>query len=266
MSLVFTSICPHPPIIVPTVGQPADLKIVSKTIEGMEQLAKKFAKAKPETVIVISPHGPIDFRNFTISDSPTLAGHFHMFGDFDTEFVFKNNQSLIEKIKKEADKAKIPLKLADIEKMDHGTLVPLYYLVKSHPSVKIVPLTVSFLDLETHFELGKILGRAISDKQQETRIGIVASGDLSHRLTSGAPGGYSPRGKEFDEKIVELLKKKDVKGILNMDKDLIEKAGECGYRSILILLGALDGLNWKPEILSYEAPFGVGYLVANFNL
>jgi len=51
-----------------------------------------------------------------------------------------------------------------------------------------------------------------------------------------------------------------------MDKNLVEEAGECGYRSIIILLGALDGLDWKPEILSYEAPFGVGYLVANFKI
>ena len=57
--------------------------------------------------------------------------------------------------------------------------------------------------------------------------------------------------------------KKDIKGILNLDLDFVEAAGECGLRSILILLGALDGLNWKPEILSYEAPFGVGYLVTN---
>lgn len=57
MPLNFVAITPHPPIIVPTIGQPADLKIVSKTIEEMEKLAEKFAEAKPQTVMVISPHG-----------------------------------------------------------------------------------------------------------------------------------------------------------------------------------------------------------------
>ena len=85
-------------------------------------------------------------------------------------------------------------------------------------------------------------------------------------MTLDAPAGFSSRGKEFDGKLIEFLKNKDIDGILNMDPDLVEEAGECGYRSIIILLGVLNGLNWQPEILSYEGPFGVGYLVANFKL
>jgi len=281
--LKFAAICPHPPIIIPTIGQPPDLKQVSRTIKGMEKLAERFTKAEPETVIVISPHGPVDFNNFTISNSPTLAGHFYNFGDFRTEFVFKNDQNLIEKIKEEVEKVKIPLRIVRIKELDHGTLVPLYYLIKGHPNVKVVPLAFSYLDIETHFKFGQILAKAINattkkrdranreselkEKQEKIkRVGIVASGDLSHRLTPDAPAGFSSRGKEFDEKIVQFLREKNVKGILNMDKDLIDEAGECGYRSILILLGALDGIDWEPEMLSYEGPFGVGYLVANFKI
>jgi len=262
--LNLASICPHPPIIIPTIGRPADLKIVTKTIEGMEKLTEEFGKAKPETVILISPHGPVDFNNFTINQSPTLAGHFYNFGDFDTELIFKNDKDLIEKIEKEAKNKKNPLRLVNIGELDHGALVPLYYLAKGHPNFKLVSMAFSYLDLKSHFEFGKILRQIIKSEQRP--IGIIASGDLSHRLTPDAPAGFSPRGKEFDENLVELLKKRDVKGILNMNPELVEEAGECGYRSIIILLGALDGLNWQPEILSYEGPFGVGYLVAGFKL
>lgn len=262
--LNFAAITPHPPIIIPTIGKPADLKIVSKTIEGMEKLAEKFGKAKPETLILISPHGPLNSRNFTINQSPALAGHFYHFGDFQTELVFRNDEKLIEAIEKECQKAKIPLKTLNFKELDHGALVPLYYLSQGHPNFKLIPFTFSFLDLETHFKFGQIIQKTINNRQRT--VGIVASGDLSHRLTPDAPAGYSLRGKEFDEKLVELLKKKEVKEILNLDKDLVEEAGECGYRSIAILLGALDGISWQPEILSYEGPFGVGYLVANFKL
>lgn len=263
--LKFVSICPHPPIIIPTIGAPADLKVVSKTIEGMEKLAEKFAEAKPETVIVISPHGPVDINQFTITQSPVLAGHFYNFGDSDTELIFKNDLDLIKEIEKECKATKISLRLANIGELDHGILVPFYYLTQKHPNFKVVPIAYSYLDLETHFKFGQMLYKTCSMKP-EAKIGIIASGDLSHRLTSDAPAGYSPRGKEFDEKLVELLRKKDIKGILKMDSGLVEEAGECGYRSIIILLGALNGLNWTPEILSYEGPFGVGYLVANFKL
>jgi AmmeMemoRadiSam system protein A len=53
---------------------------------------------------------------------------------------------------------------------------------------------------------------------------------------------------------------------MDLDEDLINRAGECGLRSIVIMLGALDGLDVRPEVLSYEGPFGVGYLVASFDV
>jgi len=263
---IFAAICPHPPIIVPTIGKPADLKLVSKTIEGMKKLAEKFAQVKPETVIVISPHGPVDSNHFTIIDSPTLAGHFYNFGDFQTELIFRNDQELTEIIEKKCQEAKIPLRTANIKELDHGTLVPLYYLARKHPNFKVVPLAYSYLNLETHFKFGQLLNKIIDREQFSVNYGIIASGDLSHRLTLDAPAGFSSRGKEFDGKLIEFLKNKDIDRILNMDPDLVEEAGECGYRSIIILLGVLNDLNWQPEILSYEGPFGVGYLVANFKL
>jgi AmmeMemoRadiSam system protein B len=262
MSLVFASICPHPPIIVPTIGSPPDLKKVEKTIEGMEKLADIFAKAEPATVLIISPHGPLDFNQFSIVNSPTLAGHFYNFGDFQTELIFKNDQKLIERIEKECQRQKIPLRLVNLKELDHGVLVPLYYLSQKLPNIKIVPLAYSYLDLEAHFKFGQVLSKIISGEQFSANCGIVASGDLSHRLTPDAPAGYSLGGKEFDKLLVDLLRKKDTEGILNMEVNLVETAGECGYRSITILLGALNGLSWQPEILSYEGPFGVGYLVA----
>ena len=263
-SLKFAAICPHPPIIIPTIGNPIDLKKVSNTIEGMEKLADIFAKSLSDTILIISPHFPVDLNYFILSHSPTLFGHFYNFGDFKTELIFKNDLELVGLIEKECKKAKIPLKKAEIKELDHGVLVPIYYLSKKYPNFKIVPLSLSFLSLEEHFKFGEALQASI--KQCNKNIGIIASGDLSHRLTFDAPAGYSPHAQKFDKEIIELLKKRDVKGILNMDQDLVEEAGECGYRSIIILLGALSNTEWQPEILSYEAPFGVGYLVMNFNL
>jgi len=262
--LTFASICPHPPIIIPTIGSPSDLDKVGKTIEGMQRLADIFAEASPRTVLVISPHGPLELKQFSVVNSPALAGHFYNFGDSQTELIFRNERKIVGKIQKECQKLRIPLSLTDVKEIDHGVLVPIYYLSQKLPNIKIVPLTYSFLDLETHFKFGQVL-RSIIDKEK-SKIGIIASGDLSHRLTPEAPAGYTLRGEEFDNLLTGLLKKRDVRGILGMDKNLIEEAAECGYRSIVILLGALNGTNWQPEILSYEGPFGVGYLVANFRI
>jgi len=264
MPLVFASICPHPPLIIPSIGKPEDIKLVSSTIREMTKLADVFSMAEVETLIIISPHGPIQFDQFTMNNAFSFEGNFENFGDEETELIFRNDQKLVKEIEKNAKKEKIPIKTVNIAKIDHGSLVPLYFLSKSKLEFRLVPFYFSFLDFKTHYKMGEIIGSII--KNEKSRIGIVASGDLSHRLILTAPGGYSVEGKKFDKKLIDLIEKKDIKGILNFKPDFVEAAGECGFRSILILLGALTGLSWKPEILSYEGPFGVGYMVANFKL
>ena len=61
---------------------------------------------------------------------------------------------------------------------------------------------------------------------------------------------------------MKYLENYQVEKILTMDPDLVQAAGECGLRSIAVLLGCLDGEAVQTEILSYEGPFGVGYPVA----
>ena len=273
MSIKFASICPHPPIIIPRIGSSSDLEQVLETIKAMEKLAKIFAKTKPETVIVISPHGPINYHKMTITMSPTLFGNFKMFGDSETELNFKNDLEIVSLLQEKCKERKIPIRIIDSPQLDHGCLVPLYYLTKNYAPpkgkiLKVVPIAYSYLDPKTHFEFGKIIHETCNIKHEtKKRIGIIASGDLSHRLSLTSPTGFSLKGAQFDEKLVNFLKYNDTEGILNMNPDLIKKAGECGYLSIIILLGILSEIKKaKFEFLSYQAPFGVGYLVGHFPL
>jgi len=86
-------------------------------------------------------------------------------------------------------------------------------------------------------------------------------------LKEDGPYGFHPDGPKFDKDLIEALKRKDIEKILKLD-NMYSEAGECGLRSFCFLLGILEdsGLDYQPEILSYEGPFGVGYLVANFKL
>lgn len=261
--LSFAAIVPHPPILVPTIGR-ENIKRIKKTAEAMEELGKKLYAAKPDTIIIISPHGAILPGAFSINLNPTYRSNLQEFGDFSTKIEFKTNTSLAYGIKELMEDKNIPLVLTSGESLDHGATVPLYFLTKNIPGVSVLPMGYSFLDLKTHFNFGDYLKEIILN--EENRIAVVASGDLSHRLTKDAPAGFSPRGKEFDEKLVKLITNKNTAGILNLDSDLIDEAGECGLRSIVILLGLLERINYEPEIVSYEGPFGVGYLVANFKL
>ncbi len=145
---------------------------------------------------------------------------------------------------------------------DWGFNVPLHFLTShlSHsPAVK--PILTDFESTQVHFERGKRLFKSLPS---EPKIAWIASGDMSHRLKEDGPYGFHPSGPKFDEEFIRLLKKKDIQGILALPERLTEEAGECGLRSFCMLFGALEGtkIDWKPKILSYEGPFGVGYLVA----
>lgn len=262
MSLVFAAITPHPPVSIPGVGK-ENLKIMAKTKEGLEKLSARLAEAEPEVVIFISPHGEISPEAFTINLAENYQVDFEAFGDFATRLAVKGEMVLISSSREFLSK-KFPVNVVSEPRLDHGIGVPVFYFQQKHQDFSVVPIYYSLLDSRLHLEFGKSLKEIILNS--EKRIAIVASGDLSHCLKENAPLPFDPAGKEFDEKLIELLKQGDIQGVANLDPVLVEKAGECGWRSFLILLGALSNIKFKTEILSYEAPFGIGYLVADLSL
>ncbi|MBT4277208.1 AmmeMemoRadiSam system protein B [Candidatus Falkowbacteria bacterium] len=261
--LIFSAITPHPPILIPSIGKD-NLNQITKTKEAMETLGEELYALQPDTIIIISPHGLVQQDSFSVQMSDKYYGDFQNFGDLDTKFEFEPDISFINKIKIRAEKKNLPVQLIDESFMDHGALVPLYYLAKNMPKVKIVPIAFSFLSYQDHFEFGRYLKKTII--RSNKRIALIASGDLSHCLTDDAPAPYSPKGEIFDKKLIQIMEKKNYGDLLNFDKELIEEAKECGLRSFTVLSGALSEIECEPQLLSYESPFGVGYLVMNFKM
>jgi len=146
---------------------------------------------------------------------------------------------------------------------DWGFNVPLFFLAKNFKG-EIKKILTGFESPEEHFNEGKNFSATL---EKEKTYALIASGDLSHCLKEEGPYGYHPQGPLFDKNLINFLKKKDIKNFLKLD-EMFPEAGECGLRSFSFLLGVLEGagLQWEVEILSYEGPFGVGYLVANFKI
>ena len=253
---------PHPPVAIPTIGKEKSSQI-KKTVDAMEKLEKDLYASKPDIVIIISPHGQVNPDAFTVNVSDHFEINFKEFGDFATKFDVKGDMVLMS-TNSEKINNKLPINIISDKELDHGIGVPAYFLLRHLEGTSLIPIYYSLLDNVSHFEFGKSLKELAMDSDK--RIAVIASGDLSHCLTDKAPLPFNSTGKEFDEKLIELLKGADSQAIINLDHKLIEKAAECGLRSILILLGVLNNYNYKTEILSYEAPFGVGYLVANLRL
>src|SRR5205807_6630752 len=258
-SLVFAGIAPHPPIMVPEVGREA-IADVRASIEAMSDLTQRVIVSGAETVVLISPHAPLESGTFVAYDGPQLYGDFSMFRAPTATVHAELDDELLNEMTRVAAEQNLATRRISGFDLDHGTAVPLYFLQRNGWHGRVVALGYSFLSNEDHLRFGKCIKRAI--EKVGCAVAFIASGDLSHRLKRGAPAGYNPDAHLFDEEVVDAIRSCATNRIVDIDQDLRRTAGECGYRSMLVAIGATRDLDSKCEVISYEAPFGVGYLVA----
>jgi len=128
--------------------------------------------------------------------------------------------------------------------------------------LNVIRIGFSGLSNSDHYRFGTAVANACS--ALERKVVLIASGDLSHKLLGEGPYGFNPAGPKFDKKMTDIMVSSNFLDLLETDSDLAEEAGECGFRSFLILAGALDGYNVESTLLSYEGPFGVGYAISSF--
>lgn len=233
---------------------------VSGSVDAMRELTRRLIACGAETVVLISPHAPLEARAFVVYADPQLSGDFSQFRAPHAAAHAPLDHELLDAIMRAA--AEDGFRVAPLEghDLDHGTAVPLYFLRRFGWDGRAVALGYSFLPEEDHVRFGASIARAV--EHEGRAVALIASGDLSHRLKPGAPAGFRPDAHLFDEEVVAAIGASDSARIVRLDPDLRRTAGECGYRSMLVAIGALRGLNPDCEVLHYEAPFGVGYLVA----
>lgn len=256
---------PHPPIIVPEIGQGEEEK-VRKTIDSMKEIASEIKELKPKTIVIITPHGPLFKDAIAVSDIDSIYGDFAKFGNEDVRLNKDVNTKLTQKIIEnilDEEISVVPINRNSKDKygieveLDHGALVPLHYIDKEYSEYNLVHITYGILSKSELYKIGMIINNTVEELGDS--VVVIASGDLSHKLKSTGSYEYNENGEIFDKKILSLLENGSTESIFNMDEKLIEEAGECGLRSIYILLGTLDTSKFKGELLSYEGTFGVGY-------
>ena len=257
--LVFSGIAPHPPIMVPEVGRES-IAAVRHSIEAMARLTARLIASGAETVILISPHAPLEIDSFVAYEGPEVYGDFANFHAPETSVSVPLDRELLAAITVSAACENFRLSTLSGTDLDHGIAVPLYFLLRNGWQGKVVALGYSFLSNDDHIRFGRCIKKAADALGRP--VGFIASGDLSHRLAPNAPAGFNPNAHVFDERVLAALRANDPQAIVEIDYNLRKIAGECGFRSMLVAIGAGTGVPLSCEVMNYEAPFGVGYLVA----
>ncbi len=258
MGLLKTFVVPHPPLIVSQIGRGSE-KQVLKTIESYERVADEIAKLKPDTIIISSPHAQLYADYFHISPNSEAYGSFDNFGAGNIQFHEYYDEELVREISVLARKESFPAGTYGEKNpnLDHGTMVPLYFIEKKYKNFKLVRIGLSNLDELAHYHLGEIIKKAIDNLDR--KVVYVASGDLSHHLQEYGPYGKNEEGVEYEKLIMDDLSTASFNKLLNYSENLRSKAGICGHDSFIIMAGVLNGLNVDVETLSHEDITGVGY-------
>lgn len=263
---------PHPPIVIPEVGRGEERKI-KDTTNACYKIAEEIVSIEPDTIIIVTSHGPLFRDAISLSYENAIDGDLRNFAAPQVKFNLNIDIALTDQIINYAQKENIStVKITgDVAyqyglnyELDHGTMVPLYFINKKFTDYKLVHITYGLLPKIQLYRFGMCIKKAVEDMDVDAVF--IASGDLSHRLSKDGPYEYSPYGKKFDEELISLLQAGDVAGVFNMDETTVKNAGECGLRSYYIMLGAMDGNEIRGELLAYEGTFGVGYMTMKFSV
>jgi aromatic ring-opening dioxygenase LigB subunit len=259
MSWSWAALMPHPPVLVPEVGCGRERQ-AQATIDGLERLMEKISPRRPDCMFILSPHQPYAPGAVFLNGAPRFRGSFAPFGA-SVGFEFGASPKLSALAKHLASQG-VPARVGESPDLtrDQGTLVPLYFMRKEwRKNGQELPEAVLASPIGLGLQEAMRLGEAVASFEDESSWGLLASGDLSHRLTPDAPAGYSPEGKNFDAAVVAALSSSDPKELLALTPRQREEAGECGLRSVMAMLGFCRALHRTIEVISYEGPFGVGY-------
>ena len=263
MSMLGAIITPHPPVLLPEVGGGREREIAA-TDRAMRTAAETVAAWQPDVIIVSSPHTILYRDYFHIAPGDGAVGDMSRFGAPEVRIQASYDTLLREEIIRRAEAEGLhagTLGQRDSE-LDHGVLIPLYYLRKAGVRCPIVRMGLSGFSPLDHYRLGKCVQDAVNALGR--RAVFLASGDLSHKLKADGPYGYAPEGPQFDDAVTHTMASGDFLEFLTIDPALCERAAECGLRSFQMMAGALDGLAVEPQLSSHEGTFGVGYAIALF--
>ena len=267
MSILAAYAVPHPPLIIPTIGQGREGEIAA-TVRAYRETMRAAAELRPDTIVIISPHATAYDDFFHISPGAGAEGNFAAFGHPEISIGIEYDEEFVRALSSTASEQNIPAGTLGEKNpaLDHGTMIPLFFLSEylGDAPTKFVRIGIAGLPAHTHALLGQAI--AATAERLGRRTICIASGDLSHRLMEGGANGFAPEGAEFDELCTAFMKTGDFLSLLQIPGSFAEAAGHCGLNGLWVLAGALDRAATDAKLHSYEAPFGVGYAVASFTV
>ncbi|MCB1053722.1 MAG: hypothetical protein H6510_13305 [Acidobacteria bacterium] len=256
MVVCWSGLAPHPPIIVDGVGG-LRAREANQTIAAMADLAQDMIQTQPELLILVSPHTPRPHSGLAFYDTTLLEGDFSAFGAPDSEVSLINDVTMGRHLQ-----ARIPELQALHAPLDHGATVPLWFFQEAGWQGPTFVLGLPWREDHYLEWVGDQIAHVLT--YDDRKVALLASGDMSHCLKPGAPSGFDPVGREFDQQFSQLIQLGQFEQAAHLPKPLQESACQDVVASCRVIWQASHYAKHNHRLLSYEGPFGVGYSVACF--
>jgi aromatic ring-opening dioxygenase LigB subunit len=271
MALVYACIAPHGDELVPELAA-EDLKLFSPTRAGMMKLASQLQAARPETIVIASPHTLRLRGHIGVVTSEQSSGRVVARGR-EVALRARCDVKLASRIVDEAEKRGIPAvganygtvsgPLSDLP-MDWGTLIPLWFFLKGGRSRRRIVIVAPSREiaLEQNFEMGRLVGELCEGEDRS--IAFVASADQAHTHRRGGPYGVSKKARVYDELVIEAIKNQRLESIMKIDPGMVDQAKPDSLWQMTMLAGVIDTVKMRGELISYQVPTYYGMLCAGF--
>lgn len=268
MAILGAYMVPHPPLIIPEIGKGTE-RAIQSTVDAYRKAGEEIGGRKPDTIVVISPHQIMYADYFHISPGDSAEGDFGQFGAGQVKFHVAYDTDFVEELCRQAEgqglaAGTLGVRGSQDRRLDHGTMVPLYFVNQYLDHYKLVRIGLSGLPLAAHYKLGQCIQKTAEILNRN--VAVIGSGDLSHKLKEDGPYGFQKEGPEYDSRIMDVMGRGAFGELLDFSEDFCDRAAECGHRSFTVMAGALDRLAVNGDRLSYEGPFGVGYGICTYQV
>lgn len=228
----------------------------SRLEKAFRELGRRLTAAKPDVLIAVSPD---HWANFFLDNYPAVCigvgaanegppepwmkafPHREIPGHADFGFHFLN-ESLREGFEPS---------LSHRLKLDHGTCIPLWRMELAKMPA-LVPMLVNSIEppmpsLARCLAWGKLLRKAIESYPENLRVGVLATGGLSHSIGEKTMGAIH---EDFDRETIRLFSSSERSLIDYLNKELPSRGnGSEEVRNWLVAHGAAGGRGF--ELVDY---------------
>ena len=272
MALVFAAIAPHGSMAIAEWCKPEERSLAAKTRAAMEELGRRFAVATPDVTVVLTPHNIHVERGMAVVLAGTMAGTLES-GATPISMRVPVDRKLAIAMAVAVGEAGVPIApvsygandtAAAVFPMDWGTQVPLHFMGGRDDPPRPIVMVAPARDLP--WDAHVTAGRAIANTAEASgkRVALIASCDHGHAHDPNGPYGFSPASREFDDRVVDLVKRDALEELLSFDRAFVAEAKADSFWQMLMLHGSLRD-EWRGEFLSYEAPTYFGMLCAAYS-